>query len=117
MRHINALAKVDVRVGECGLPTFCWLAELHGRPYRSRFVSNSGHCSAAVLSGRIASALAAVGGRVVECSETAFSNGSVGCFWSIGGSSDAIGGLRLRSFWGFSGVFFRLFCFVHLIAA
>ena len=36
---------------------------LRGRPYRARFVSGSGSCAAAGMSGLLASCLAAIGGR------------------------------------------------------
>ena len=63
-------------------------------------MSGSSHCSTAILSGRVASALAAVKDHAVVCSETAFSGVNVNYFWSIGSSSGVIEGLRL---WGFLG--------------
>ena len=73
---------------------------LHKRPYKSRFVSNSSHCSATVLSRHVASALAAVGDRVVKYSGAAFGNSNVNYFWSIKNSSEVIEKLRLRNFRG-----------------
>ena len=100
VHRVSSLTGVDVGVGECELPTFYWLPRLRKRPCRSRFMSNSGHCSTAILSGHIASALTAVRGRVVKYSETAFGDGNVNYFWSIGGSSGVVEGLRLRGFRG-----------------
>ena len=53
VHHVGALAEVDVKIDKCGLPAFFWLPKLHKRPYKSRFISNSGHCSTAILSKHI----------------------------------------------------------------
>ena len=45
VHHINTLTKIDVKIDKCELPTFYWLPKLHKRPYKSRFISNSSHCS------------------------------------------------------------------------
>ena len=58
----------------------------------------------------------AVKDHVIKYSETAFSNSNVNYFWSNKNSSEVIEKLRLRNFRGFSGIFFRLFYFIHLIA-
>ena len=60
-----------------------WLPKLHKRPYKSRFISNSSHCSTTILSKHITSALTAVKDHVINYSETAFSNSNVNSFWSI----------------------------------
>ena len=81
--HINTLTKVNVKIDKCELPTFYWLPKLHKRPYKSRFISNSSHCSTTILSKHITSALTAVKDHVMKYSETAFSNSNVNYFWSI----------------------------------
>ena len=65
------------------MPTFYWLPKLHKRPYTSRFISNSSHCSTTILSKHITSALTAAKDHVVKYSETAFSNSNVHYFWSF----------------------------------
>ena len=51
--------------------------------YKTRFISNSSHCSTTILSKQITSALTAVKDHVMKYSETAFSNSNVNYFWSI----------------------------------
>ena len=72
--------KIDVKIDKCELPTFYWLPKLHKRPYKSRFISNSSHCSTTILSKHITSALTAVKNHVIKYSETAFSNSNVNYF-------------------------------------
>ena len=100
VHHINTLTKIDVKIDKCELPTFYWLPKLHKRPYKSRFISNSSHCSTTILSKHITSALTAVKDHVIKYSETAFSNSNVNYFWSIKNSSEVIEKLRLRNFRG-----------------
>ena len=71
------------KIDKCELPTFYWLPKLHKRPYKSRFISNSSHCSTFILSKHIKSALTAVKDHVVKYSETSFSNSNVNYFWLI----------------------------------
>ena len=97
MHHINTLTKINVNIDKCELPTFYWLPKLHKRPYKSRFISNSSHCSTTILSKHITSALTAVKDHVMKYSETAFSNSNVNYFWSIKNSSEVIEKLRLRN--------------------
>ena len=100
VHHINTLTKIDVKIDKCELPTFYWLPKLHKRPYKSRFISNSSHCSTTILSKHITSALTTVKDHVIKYSETAFSNSNVNYFWSIKNSSEVIEKLRLRNFRG-----------------
>ena len=53
VHHINTLTKIDVKIDKCELPTFYCLPKLHKRPYKSRFISNSSHCSTTILSKHI----------------------------------------------------------------
>ena len=69
-------------------------------PYKSRFISNSSHCSTTILSKHITSAFTAVKDHVIKYSKTAFSNSNVNYFWSIKNSSEVIEKLRLRNFQG-----------------
>ena len=83
VHHINTITKINVKIDKCELPTFYWLPKLHKRPYKSRFISNSSHCSTTILSKHITSALTAIKDHVMKYSETAFSNSNVNYFWSI----------------------------------
>ena len=76
-------SNINVKIDKCELPTFYWLPKLHKRPYNSRFISNSSHCSTTFLSKHITSALTAVKYHVIKYSETAFSNCNVNYFWII----------------------------------
>ena len=76
-RHIDSLTKSNIKIDKIDLPTFYWLPKLRRGPYRSRFVSNSSHCSATILSKNITSALTAVKDHAVGCSEIAFGNSNV----------------------------------------
>ena len=98
--HIDILTKINVNIDKCEQHTFYWLPKLHKRPYGSRFISNSSHCSTTILSKHITSALTAVKDHVMKYNETAFSNSNVNYFWSIKNSSQVIEKLRLRNFQG-----------------
>ena len=55
----------------------------HKKPYKSRFISNSSHCSTTIISKHITSALTAVKDHVIKYSETAISNSNLNYFWSL----------------------------------
>ena len=100
LRHIDSLTKSNIKIDKLDLPTFYWLPKLHKNPYKSRFISNSSHCSTTILSKHITPALTAVKDHVIKYSETAFSNSNVNYFWSIKNSSEVIEKLRV---WNFQG--------------
>ena len=100
LHHIDTLTKINVKIDKCELPTFYWLPKLHKNPFKSRFISNSSHCSTTILSKHITSALTAIKDHVIKYSETAFNNSNVNYFWSIKNSSEVIEKLRLRNFQG-----------------
>ena len=100
LRHIDSLTKSNIKIDKLDLPTFYWLPKLHNNPYKSRFISNSSHCSTTILSKHITSALTAVKDHVIKYSEIAFSNSNVNYFWFIKNSSEVIEKLRLRHFQG-----------------
>ena len=83
VHHINTLTKINVKIDKCEMPTFYWSPELHKCPYKSRFISNSSHCSTTFVFKHITSALTAVKYQVMKYSETAFSNSNINYFWSI----------------------------------
>ena len=76
LHHIDTLAKINVKIDKCELPTFHWLPKLHKNPFKSRFISNASHCSTTF-------ALTAVKNHVIKYSETAFSKSNVNYFLSI----------------------------------
>ena len=100
LHHVDTLTKINVKIDKCELPTFYWLPKLHKNPFKSRFISNSSHCSTTILSKHITSALAAIKDHVIKYCETALSNSNVNYFWSIKNSSEVIEKLRLRNFQG-----------------
>ena len=115
LHHIDTLTKINVKIGKCDLPTFYWLPKLHKNPFNSRFISNSSHCFATILSKHITSALTVVADHVIKYTETAFSNSNVNYFLSIKTlprSSKSCDCITFR----FLSIFFRLFHFIHLIA-
>ena len=77
------LTKLNVKIDKCELPKFYLLPKIHKNPLKSRFISNASHCSTAILSKHITSALTAVKDYVIKYSETAFSNSNINYFWSI----------------------------------
>ena len=80
VHHINALTKINVKITNCELPTSYCLQKLHKCPYKSRFISNSSHCSTTILSKHITSALTAVKDYVMKYSETTISHRNVNYF-------------------------------------
>ena len=92
--------KINVKIDKCELPTFYWLPKIYKNPFKSRFISNSSHCSSTILSKHSTSALTAVKDHVIKYSDTAFSNSNVNYFWSIKNSSEVIEKLRPRNFQG-----------------
>ena len=47
------------------LPTLYWLPKLHKRPYKSRFIANSGACTTTALSILLTSCLTAIKNHVI----------------------------------------------------
>ena len=72
-RQIHVIKRCQF-IDKLDLPTFYWLPKLHKNPYKSRFISNSSHCSTTILSKHITSARTAVKDHVIKYSETAISN-------------------------------------------
>ena len=73
LRHIDTLAKSNIKMDTFDLPTIYWLPKLHKNPYKSRVISNSSHWFTTILSKHITSAITAVKDHVIKYSETAFS--------------------------------------------
>ena len=103
--------KIDVKIDKCELPTFYWLPKLHKRPYKSRFISNSSHCTPTILSKHSTSALKAIEDHDIKYSETAFSNSNFNCF----GPLKLFRGHPKVEGFSSTSIFFRLFYFIYLI--
>ena len=101
LRHIDTLTTSNIKIDKLDLPTFYWLPKRHKTPYKSRFISNSSHCSSTIISKHITFASTAVKDHVIKYSDTAFSNSNLNYFWSIKNSFEVIEKLRLRNFQGF----------------
>ena len=115
-RHIDSLTKSNIKIDKIDQPTFYWLPKLHKNPYKSRFISNSSHCSTTILSKHITSALTTVKDHAIKYSETAFSNSNVITF----GPLKLLRGHRkvaAAKLSGFSSIFFRFFYIIHILAA
>ena len=93
-RHVDSLTKSNIKIDRIDLPTLYSLPKLHTTPYKSRFISNTSHCSTTILSEHMISALTAVEDHSIKYSQTAFSNCNVNYFWSIKNSSEVIEKLR-----------------------
>ena len=83
LQQIDTLTKSNIKIDKIDLPTFYWLPNLHKNHYKSRFISNSSHCSTTILSKHITSAFTTFKDHVIKYSETAFSNSNVNYFWPI----------------------------------
>ena len=116
VHHINTLTKFNVKIDECELPTFYLLPKLHKRPYKSRFISNSSHCSTTIPSKHITSALTAVKDHVMKYSETAFSNSNLNCFGPLKTLPMSSKSCNIVTFRVLKYQFFRFFYFIHLMA-
>ena len=77
LHHIDIITKSNIKIDKIDLRTFYWLPELHENPYKSRFISNSNHCSTTILSKHITPGLTAVKDHIIKHNETAFSNSDV----------------------------------------
>ena len=73
--HLNDLpVKFSVCVNEVQdkLPTMYWLPELHNRPYKARFITNSSFCTTTELSKLLTSCLTAIKSHVIRYCETVY---------------------------------------------
>ena len=55
--HSKILKDFNIPLTKPALPSIYWLPKLHKRPYKSRFIANSSHCSLNDLSIHISSAI------------------------------------------------------------
>ena len=115
LRHIDSRTKSNFKIDKIDLPTFYLFPKLHKNPYKSRFISNSSHCSTTFLYKHIISPLTAVKDRAVKYSETAFGNSNVNYFGPPklfqGQQNVAVAELS-----GFSSIFFGFFYIIRFLA-
>ena len=65
------------------LPTLYWLPKLHKRPYKSRFIANSGACTTTELPILLTSCLTAIKNHVIKYCTTVYERNGKNLFWSI----------------------------------
>ena len=70
--HIAAKFGVFVYEDHSKIPTLYWLPKLHKRPYKSRFIANSGSCTTTELTIVLTSCLTAIKNHVIKCYATVF---------------------------------------------
>ena len=65
------------------LPTIYWLPKLHKKPYKSRFIANSGSCTTTELSILLTSCLTAIKSHVINYCTTVYEMNGKNLFGSI----------------------------------
>ena len=99
--HCNRLTlrfSVCVKERQDRLPTMYWLPKLHKRPYKARFIANSGSCTTTELSKLLTSCLTAVENRVIRYCEKVYERSGKTLFWSIINSGEVLNKLKSRGF-------------------
>ena len=91
---------VDVKERQDMLPTMYWLAKLHKRPYKARFIANSSSCTTTELSKLLTSCLTAIKAKVIKYCETVYERSGKKMFWSIKNSGEVLSKLKDRGFAG-----------------
>ena len=80
------------------LPAIYWLPKLHKRPYKSRFIANSGSCTTTELSILLTSCLAVIKNHVIKYCTTVNEMFGKNLFWSIKNSGEILNRLQSRGF-------------------
>ena len=70
------------------LPAIYWLPKLHKRPYKSRYIANSGSCTTTELSILLTSCLTAITNHVIKYCTTVYEMFGKNLFWSIKNSGE-----------------------------
>ena len=84
--HCNNLAlkfSVCIKERQDRLPTMYWLAKLHKRPYKARFIANSSSCTTTELSKLLISCLIAVKNHVIRYCEKVYERSGKFCFGQL----------------------------------
>ena len=80
------------------LQSIYWLPKLHKRPYKSRFIANSGSWSTTELSILLTSCLNAIKNHVIKYCTTVYEMFGKNLFWSIKNSGEILNKLQSRGF-------------------
>ena len=72
------------------LPAIYWLAKLHERPYKLRFIANSGSCTTTELSIPLTSCLTAIKNHVIKYCTTVYEMLGKNLFWSFENSGEIL---------------------------
>ena len=79
-------------------PAIYWLPKRHKRPYKSRFIANSGSCTNTELSFLLTSCLTAIKNHVIKYCTTVHEMFGKKIFWSIKNSGEILNKLQSREF-------------------
>ena len=80
------------------LPAIYWLPKLHKRPYKSRFIANSGSCTTTELSILLTSCLTAIKIHVIKYCTIVYEMFGQNIFWSIKNSGEILNKLQSLGF-------------------
>ena len=81
------------------LPAIYWLPKLQKRPYKSRFIGNSGSCTTTALSILLTSCLTAIKKtHVIKYCTTVYEMFGKNLFWSIKNSGEILNKFQSRGF-------------------
>ena len=80
------------------LPTMYWLPKLHKRPYKTRFIANSGSCTTTELFKLLTSCLTAVKIHVIRYCEKVYERSGKNLIWSIKYSGEVLNKIKSRGF-------------------
>ena len=92
---ITAKFAVSIKEKQDRLPT---LPKLHKRPYKARFIANSGSCTTTVLSKLLTSCLTAVKKHWIRYCDTVYERDGINYFWSIKNSNDVLNKFKSKNF-------------------
>ena len=80
--HLALKFSVCVKKRQDRLPTMYWVPKLHKRPYKARFIANSGSCTTTELSRLLTSCLTAVKNHVIKYCEKVYERSGKNLFCS-----------------------------------
>ena len=75
-----------------------WLAKIHKRPYKARFIANSSSCPTTELSKLLTSCLTASKAKVIKYCETVYERSGKNMLWAIKYSGEVLSKLKDRGF-------------------
>ena len=96
--HITTKFAVGISETQEKLPTLYWLPKLHKRPYKSRFIANSGSCTTTELSKLLTSCLTAVKNHLIKYYDACYERDGINRCWSIKNSNEVLNKLKSKGF-------------------